>query len=188
MLSVKEKLLLLDEVASTARSSWQIHLVAHETFSDWPLEHHSHPAYLGYCNLKNLLSASLMTACYSLVETGKKSYSLHHAVSDPSLNISPKAQRHCEACFALRSKISKYRNNVVGHVNAKRTQSNWAQAAGILNRDIDDFLQHSRAAIEELSWINLGEEFVPGVTMPVRRHFREFCRILSESMDDEHSR
>ena len=112
MLSVEEKVLLLDEVACTARSSWQIQLAMHDDFISWPNEDRWQPAYMGYCNLRNLLSVSLMTACYALVETGKRAYSLHHAVSDPTLHISATVRQHCDVCFGLRSKIAKYRNNV----------------------------------------------------------------------------
>lgn len=180
MLSVEQKILLLDEVASTARSSWQIHLVGHERFSGFPEEHKQHPAYLGYCNIRNILSVSLMTACYSLIETNKKTYSLYHAVSDKDLQISSNVKRNCEICFALREKISRYRNNVVAHVNAKRTQSDWAQAAGIQNREIDDFLYSARVAVEELARDNLEEGLAPVVTMPVRSFFFEYCRAITE--------
>ena len=180
MLSVEEKILLLDEVASTARSSWQIYLAAHVHFSDWPDKHRQVPAYLGYRNLENLLSASLMTACYSLVETGKRSYSLHHAVKDAVLRVSSDVRMHCESCFVLRSKIAKYRNNVVAHVNASRTQSDWAKAAGIVNSEIDDFLFNARAAVERLSRDNLGDAFVPGVTRPVQGEFHAFCREMGK--------
>lgn len=177
MLSVKDKILLLDEVASSARSSWQIYLAAHENFADWPLQERSDPAYLGYCNLKNLLSISLMTTCYSLVETGRRAYSLHHAITDPSLSVSSEARKYCQDCFDLRAKISKYRNNVVAHVNSRKTQADWAHLAGISNGEIDNFLQNVRAAIEELSIHNLEHGFAPCVSMPVQDHFRAFCRM-----------
>ncbi len=178
MLSVEEKILLLDEVASTARSSWQIYLAAHEHFSAWPDEYRQNAAYLGYRNLENLLSVSLMTACYSLVETGKLSYSLHHAVSDTALSVSPDVRKNCARCFDLRTKIAKYRNNVVAHVNASRTQSVWAQAAGLLNSEIDDFLFNARAAVEGLSRDNIDDAFIPCVTRPVRSDFHAFCRTI----------
>lgn len=109
MLSVEERILLLDEVASTARSSWQIHLIGHERFSDFPEEHRQNPAYLGYCNMRNLLSVSLMTACYSLIDTNRKTYSFHHAISDKDLQISASVKKHCDICFSLRETIAKYR-------------------------------------------------------------------------------
>ncbi|MEP3919367.1 hypothetical protein [Ascidiaceihabitans sp.] len=179
MLSIEEKILLLDEVASTARSSWQMYLAAHAHFSTWPDENRQKPAYLGYRNLENLLSVSLMTACYSLVETGKRSYSLHHAVSDADLRVSSEVRMNSTNCFDLRSKIAKYRNNVVAHVNATRTQSDWAQAAGIVNSEIDDFLFNARAAVEGLSRDNLEGAFVPGVTRPVQGEFHAFCREIA---------
>ncbi len=180
MLTVKEKILLLDEVASTARSSWQIYLAIHSHFSSWSDEHHLHPAYFGYRNLENLLSGSLMTACYALVETGKRSYSLHHAVSDADLEVSSEVLSNCMCCFDLRSKISKYRNNVVAHVNATRSQADWAQAAGIENKEIDDFLFSARAAIEGLSRDNLEDAFVPSVTRPVQDDFYAFCQEIAK--------
>lgn len=188
MLSVEEKVLLLDEVAQTARSSWQIHLVAHEIFSEWPVERDQHPAFLGYCNHRNLLSYSLMTACHSLIETSKKAYSLHHAMSDDSLKVSSEVRQNCEICFSHRKSISTYRNNVVAHVNARKTQSAWAAAAGIKNGDIDDFLQSARAAVEGLARDNLGAGFVPVITMPVRFHFQEFCRVIAAQIDHPRQR
>lgn len=56
MLPVEERILLLDEVASTALSSWQIHLLGHERFAEFPEEHRQHPACLGHRNVTNLLS------------------------------------------------------------------------------------------------------------------------------------
>jgi hypothetical protein len=179
MLSVEERILLLDEVASTARSSWQIHLIGHERFSDFPEEHRQHPAYLGYRNMTNLLSVSLMTACYALIDTHPKTYSFHHAVSDKDLQISSTFKEHCDVCFSLKKKISKYRSNVVAHVNAKRTQSDWADAAGIKNEEIDEFLHSARAAIEELVRDNLGGFLAPVVTMPVRDFFFEYCSEIT---------
>jgi len=179
MLSVEERILLLDEVASTARSSWQILLIGHERFSNFPEEHRQHPAYLGYCNMTNLLSVSLMTACYALIDTHPKTYSFHHAVSDKDLQISSTFKEHCDVCFSLKKKISKYRSNVVAHVNAKRTQSDWADAAGIKNEEIDEFLHSARAAIEELVRDNLGGFLAPVVTMPVRDFFFEYCSEIT---------
>lgn len=181
MLSVEEKILLLDEVASSARSSWQIHLIGHERFSNFPKEHDQHPAYLGYCNMRNLLSVSLMTACYALIDTNNKTYSLHHAVEDQDLRISDSVVKNCDVCFTMRRKIAKYRNNVVAHVNAKRTQSDWAQEAGIVNGEIDTFLHSAREAIRQLAQDNIEEGFIPVVDMPVREFFLEYCRVISET-------
>ena len=86
---------------------------------------------------------------------------------------------NCTNCFDLRSKIAKYRNNVVAHVNATRRQSDWAQAAGIVNSEIDDFLFNARAAVEGLSRDNLEGAFVPGVTRPVQSEFYDFCREIA---------
>lgn len=183
MLTVTEKILLLDEVGGLARSAWQIHLSIYEEFCDWPSSDQLNPAYLGYINLRNILSVGLMTSCYSLIETGSRSYSLHHAMSDSSLKISLEARSHCDKCFELRQKISKYRNNVVAHVNSKRSQADWAQASNISNGEIDRFIESARFAIEELSKDNLEGDFSPCVTMPVQDHFRAFCR-LSVEMDD----
>lgn len=180
MLSVEERILLLDEVASTARSSWQIHLIGHERFSDFPEEHRQNPAYLGYCNMRNLLSVSLMTACYALIDTNRKTYSFHHAISDKDLQISSNVKKHCDVCFSLRGKISKYRNNVVAHVNSKRSQSDWADATGIKNEEIDEFLHSSKAAIEELVRDNLEQGLAPVVTMPVRDFFLAYCREITD--------
>lgn len=179
MLSVEEKILLLDEVASTARSSWQIHLIGHERFSAFPEEHRQNPAYLGYCNMRNLLSVSLMTACHALIDTNPKTYSFHHAISDKDLQISSSVRNHCAVCFSLRKKIAKYRNNVVAHVNSKRTQSHWANAAGIRNGEIDEFLHSARAAVEELARDNLEHGLAPVITMPVRDFFFEYCRVIT---------
>ena len=105
MLSVEERILLLDEVASTARSSWQILLIGHERFSEFPEEHRQHPAYLGYRNMTNLLSVSLMTACYALIDTNPKTYSFHHAISDKDLQISSTFKEHCDVCFSLKKRF-----------------------------------------------------------------------------------
>lgn len=180
MLSVEEKIILLDEVASTARSSWQIHLIGHERFSDFPEEHRQHAAYLGYCNMRNLLSVSLMTSCHALIDTNQKTYSLHHAISDKDLLISSSVKKHCDLCFSLRKKIAKYRNNVVAHVNSKRTQSDWANAAGIQTDEIDEFLHSAKAAIEGLTRDNLKQGLAPVVTMPVRDFFLEYCRVIAD--------
>lgn len=179
MLSVEERILLLDEVASTARSSWQIHLIGHERFSDFPEEHRQHPAYLGYCNMRNLLSVSLMTACYALIDINRKTYSFHHAILDKDLQISASVKKHCDVCFSLREKISKYRSNVVAHVNSKRTQSDWAEAAGIKNEEISEFIHSAGAAIEELVRDNLGQGLAPVVTMPVSNLFFEYCQEIT---------
>jgi len=186
MLSVEERILLLDEVASTARSSWQILLIGHERFSNFPEEHRQHPAYLGYCNMTNLLSVSLMTACYALIDTRPKTYSLHHAASDKDLQISSTFKEHCDVCFSLRKKIAKYRNNVVAHVNSKRTQSDWADAAGIKNEEIGEFLHSAKAAIEELVCDNLEQRLAPVVTMPVRDFFFEYCREITNIQRARH--
>ena len=87
---------------------------------------------------------------------------------------------NCANCFVLRSKIAKYRNNVVAHVNATRTQSKWAQAAGLVNSEIDDFLFNARAAVEGLSRDNLEDDFVAGVTRPVQGEFSAFCREIAK--------
>lgn len=172
--------MLLDEVASTARSSWQIQLAMLDDFAHWPKTYRGHPAYFGYRNMTNILSVSLMTACYALIETGSKSYSLHHAMKDDALKVSSEVRQNCDVCFELRGKISKYRNNVVAHVNTTKSQSDWADAAGIRNGEIDRFLQSARTAIEILCHDNIGGGFSPVVTMPVQRDFREFCRMTAE--------
>lgn len=179
MLTKNEKVLLLDEVASAARSSWQIYLVALEEFSEYTGALQRDPAYLGFCNIRNLLTASLMTACYALIDKRKDAYSLHHAVSDPNLTVSHEVRQHCKTCFGLRDKIGRYRNNVVAHVNDKRSQSDWAQAAEIQNGDIDNFLSEARLAIEGLSQDNMETGFRPCVTMPVRDHFIAFCQKIA---------
>ena len=81
--------------------------------------------------------------------------------------------------FFSEKKISKYRSNVVAHVNSKRTQSDWAEAAGIKNEEIDEFLHSSRAAIEELVRDNLEQGLAPVVAMPVRDFFFEYCREIT---------
>ncbi|WP_306141479.1 hypothetical protein [Roseibium sp. MMSF_3412] len=176
MLSVEEKVLLLDEVATSAISSWRILKIAERDFSNWRIEERDHPAYLGYCNLRNLLSVSLMTSCYTLIETGDKSYSLHHVVKDQSLRLSPTALQECENCFQLRKKISIYRNNVTAHVNHRKTQSDWAQTAGLKNGEIDGFTKSVFVVVDELSRDNMPSDFEPCVRKQSLSYFQEFCR------------
>ncbi|PCI04631.1 MAG: hypothetical protein COB78_10080 [Hyphomicrobiales bacterium] len=181
MLSIKNKIWLLDEVVSTAFGSWHIYLAGHDKFSDWPEECRSQSAYRGYTTLRSLLCHSLMVACYALVDSSNKAYSLHHAVKDPDLIVTPMAVNKCENCLRLRSKIATYRNNVTAHVNNRRTQSEWAQFANIKNGEIDAFLLSARAVVEELGKVNLGTEFVPSSRMPFQRDFNEFCRVIIDN-------
>lgn len=180
MLSTPEKILLLDEVTNTARASWQIIVIGDNDFRDCPRGGPYEMAYLGYHTVKNLLSVSLMSACYSLVDTGKRSYSFHHAEHDASLKISTKTKAHFERCFEYRGRIATYRNNVVAHVNNRRSQSDWADFAGIKHQDIDTFLDNALAAVLELARDNSVSERALGVTKPVRSYFHEFCRITAK--------
>lgn len=179
-LSNKQKVLLIDEVVSSAMASWQIYVEADEKFSDWPHEKQSQPEYCGYFTLKSLLSHSLMASCYALIDTGKRSYSMHHVVKDPGLVTTQVAKQEYEKCYQLRSKISTYRNNVTAHVNSTRTQSDWAQFAGIKNSDISDFLRSAHKFVKELGRVNIGEDFVPSSEMQFKRDFRAFCRAIGD--------
>jgi hypothetical protein len=125
-----------------------------------------------------LLSHSLMASCYALIDSGQRSYSMHHAVKDQTLVITPLAKQECESCLRLRGKIATYRNNVTAHVNAKRTQEDWAQFANVKNGEIDAFLLSARAIVEEFGKANLGAHFVPSSRMPFQEDFREYCRVL----------
>jgi len=178
MLSAEHKIWLLDEVVSTAFASWHIYIAGYDKFNDWPEEQQGLAAYTGYTTLTVLLSHSLMSACYALVDSGQRSYSIHHAVKDPTLVITPLAKRECENCLILRSKIATYRNNVTAHVNTKRTQTDWAQFADIKNAEIDAFLLSARTVVEELGKANLGVHFIPSSRMSFQGDFREFCRVL----------
>ena len=178
MLSAERKIWLLDEVVSTAFASWHIYIAGYDKCNSWPEERRNRAAYTGYTTLKALLSHSLMAACYALVDSGQRSYSLHHAVQDPTLVVTPLAKLECESCLRLRSKIATYRNNVTAHVNDKRTQKDWAQFADIKNGEIDAFLLSARTVVEELGKANLDAHFIPSSRMPFQEDFREFCRVL----------
>jgi len=178
MLSAERKIWLLDEMVSTAFASWHIYLTGYDKFKNWPEERRGHAAYTGYTTLRALLSHSLMGACYALVDSGQRSYSFHHAVRDSTLAITPLAKQECESCLKLRNKIATYRNNVTAHVNAKRTQEDWAQFANIKNAEISAFLASARTVIEELGKANLNAQFIPSSRMSFRGDFREFCRVL----------
>jgi hypothetical protein len=179
-LSNEQKVLLIEEVVSTAMASWQIYVEADKKFLDWPHEKQSQPEYCGYFTLKSLLSHSLMASCYALIDTGKRSYSMHHAVKDRELVISPAAKQEYENCCNLRGKIAIYRNNVTAHVNSSRSQSDWAQFADIKNRDISEFLRNAHQFVKELGRANLHEDFVPSSEMQFKRDFRAFCRVISD--------
>lgn len=179
-LSKNQKVLLIDEVVSSAMASWQIYVEADRKFSDWPIEQQNRPEYLGYFTLKSLLSHSLMASCYALIDKGKLSYSMHHAVNDSELIVSLMAQKEYEKCSDLRSKIAIYRNNVTAHVNSSRTQSDWAKHAGIKNRDISEFLLSAHQFASELGRANLGGDFIPSSEMQFKRDFRAFCRVMGE--------
>lgn len=129
--------------------------------------------------MRTLLSVSLMTACYALIDTNRRTYSFHHAISDKDLKISSVVKKHCDVCFSLREKVAEYRNNVVAHVNSKRSQSDWANLVDIKHEEIDEFLHSARAAIEELVRDNLEQGLAPVVTMPVRDFFFEYCREIT---------
>lgn len=177
-LSNEGKIWLLDEVVSTAFASWHIYIEGDKKFSDWPKERRSRPEYYGYTTLKVLLSHSLMASCYALIDTGKRSYSMHHAIKDRDLIVTPVAKQEYEKCCDLRSKIATYRNNVTAHVNSARTQEDWAQFAGIKNDEISAYLRSARTFVEELGRTNLGEDFVPSSRMLFKRDFRAFCRVI----------
>ncbi len=178
MLSAERKIWLLDEVVSTAFASWHIYIAGYDRFNNWPDEWQDRAAYTGYTTIRALLSHSLMSACYTLVDSGRRSYSMHHAVHDQKLIITPLAKQEFESCLRLRGKIATYRNNVTAHVNAKRTQKDWAQFADIKNGKIDAFLLSARTVVEELGKANLGAHFVPSSHMSFQGDFREFCRVL----------
>lgn len=182
-LSIEEKIWLIDEVASTAMASWQIYVEGDKNFSDWPKERQNQPEYCGYTTLKTLLSHSLMASCYALVDTGKRVYSMHHAVNDPDLFVTQAAKSEYKKCCDLRSKIATYRNNVTAHVNSARTQADWAQFAGIKNSDISAFLQSAHKFVEEIGRANLHEGFVPSSRMPFKRNFHAFCRVIVDQDD-----
>jgi len=179
-LSNEEKIWLIDEVVSTAMASWQIYVEGGKTFSDWPEERQSQPEYYGYTTLKSLLSHSLMASCYALVDTGKRSYSMHHAVKDPELIVTLVAKQEYEKCCNHRSKIATYRNNVTAHVNSARTQADWAQFADIKNNEISEFLRSAHKFVEELGRANLHEDFAPSSRMLFKRDFRAFCRVIGD--------
>lgn len=170
----------MDEVVSTAIASWRIYISAYNRFSDWPMERRNSPEYDGYLTVKALLSHSLMTACYASVETGKKSYSLFHATNDPDLIVSPLAKAECESCLQLKPKIAVYRNNVTAHVNTKRTQTDWADFAGIRNGEIDAFLESARTVVDELGRSNLNVRFLSSSRTSFQHEFREFCRVMQD--------
>jgi hypothetical protein len=123
LLSAREKIMLLDEVVSTATASWRIYIAADHKFSDWPESRRDNPAYTGYTTIKALLSHSLMSALYASMEPGKHSYSMRHAVEDPELIVTPTARNGFKCCLLLWPKIAIYRNNVTAHVNTKRKQT-----------------------------------------------------------------
>jgi hypothetical protein len=179
LLSNEEKILLIDEVVSTAVASWQIYVEGDKEFSGWPDERQNSPEYRGYHTIKNLLSHSLMGACYALVETGRRSYSMHHAVKDQDLIVTQTAKTEFQNCCNFRGKIATYRNNVTAHVNATRTQSDWAQIAGIKNQDISDYLLSAHNFVEELGRANLSNDFVPSSRVRFKRDFRAFCRVMA---------
>lgn len=178
MLSAEHKIWLLDEVVSTAFASWHLYIAGYDKFDNWPEERRSQAAYTGYTTFRVLLSHSLMSACYKLVDSGQRSYSIHHAIKDPKLVITPLAKLECENCLILRSKIATYRNNVTAHVNDKRTLTDWAEFAAITNAEIDSFLLSARTVVEELGKSNLDVHFTPSSRMSFKGNFREFCRVL----------
>lgn len=161
-------------------ASWQIYVEVDKKFSDWPKERQSQPEYYGFTTLKALLSHSLMASCYALIDTGKRSYSMYHAVEDQGLIITPMVKQEYEKCYGLRSKIATYRNNVTAHVNSARTQADWAQYADIKNSDISDYLRSAHKFVKELGRANLGEDFVPSSEMQFKRNFRAFCRVMDD--------
>lgn len=181
MLTTKDKILLLDEVVSTACASWRIYIAGYNKFNDWPEECRGQSAYFGYTTLRAVLSHSLMVACYASVESGKRTYSMHHAIKDPELIVTPLAVTESEKCFRLRSKIATYRNNVTAHVNNKKTQADWGQFADIKNGEIDAFLSSARTVVEELGKANLGVYFRPSSYMSFQQNFREFCRAMIDT-------
>jgi hypothetical protein len=178
VLSPDEKIWLLDEVVSTATASWHIYILAYDKFSNWPDDLQDGPEYTGYTTVRTLLSHGLMSACYAAVDSGQKSYSIHHAKDDPALVVSELARRESKRCLKLRPKIATYRNNVTAHVNTKRKQSDWAEFADIKNGEIDTFLNSARAFVEELGKANLGSHFLASSRMQFQHDFREFCRAL----------
>ncbi|WP_306260395.1 hypothetical protein [Pararhizobium sp. IMCC21322] len=177
-MSPSDKIWLLDEVVSTATASWRIYIAAYDKFSVWPVERQDSPEYNGYATIRALLSHSFMSACYASVESGKRSYSMHHAINDPDLIVSPLAKMECENCLGLRTKIATYRNNVTAHVNTKRKQAEWANFANIKNGEIDVFLRSARTVVEELGKSNLGVHFLASSRMTFQKNFREFCRVM----------
>lgn len=179
MLTVKERVLLLDEVASTAFGSWQIQIALHDKFSKWPEDDQDHPAYTGYTTMRVLLSHSLIVACYALLDSNPKAYSFCHAVNDPDLKVTDKALSEYEECVKLRGKIATYRNNVSAHVNSRRTQSDWAMLAGIKNREFDVFIRNARSVVTELGKANIDSDFIPSSHMAFYSDFHEFCRAMA---------
>ncbi|WP_299812367.1 hypothetical protein [uncultured Roseibium sp.] len=177
-MSPNDKIWLLDEVVSTATASWRIYIAAYNKFSDWPEERQNSPEYSGYTTIRALLSHSLMSACYASVESGKRSYSMHHAINDPDMIVSPLAKIECKNCLDLRTKIATYRNNITAHVNTKRKQAEWANFADIKNGEIDTFLKSARTVVEELGKSNLDATFIASSRMSFQRNFREFCRVM----------
>lgn len=178
MHTAADKIMLLDEVVSTAFASWQLYTAGEDKFSKWPKEWRSRPDYIGYTTLRVLLGNSLINACYTLVDSGKRSYSMHHAIKDPDLIVTPPANRECEKCLQLRSKIATYRNNITAHVNAKRTQADWGQFAGIKKEEIKSFVFSARNVVEALGKANLDLHFIPSSRMPFQENFREYCRSM----------
>lgn len=178
MLSPREKILLLDEVVSTATASWRIYIVAFNKFSDWPEGRQDSPEFNGYVAIRTVLTHGLMSALYASIDSGKRSYSMHHAIQDPELIVSKLARSECENCLKLRAKIATYRNNVTAHVNTKRKQTDWADFAGLTNGEIDAFLKSARTVVEELGTANTRVHFLASSQTTFQRDFHEFCRVL----------
>lgn len=179
MLSVEEKIWQLDEVVSTAFGSWQIYVTAYNKFNDWPEKRREHPAFSGYETIRNLLSHSLIVACDALLDSGKQSYSFHHAMNDPELKITSEATAEYQACLKFTKKIGIYRNNVSAHINDRKTQAEWAQHANIKNGEFDIFIRSARATITELGKANINTNFVPSSKSPFAYEFNEFCCFMA---------
>ncbi len=178
-MSPDEKIKLLDEVVATAIASWRIYIVVDAKFSTWADDERNTPEYEGCCTLKVLLCHSLMSACYASMDQAKTSYSLHRAIADPDLVISPEAKEKFGQCKAFWPKIAKYRNNVTAHVNLKRTQSEWADFANIKNGEIDAFMKNARIIVEELCKANLGVRNLSSSRNSFQKEFRDFCRVVN---------
>lgn len=173
-----EKIRLLDETVSTAIASWRIYILVDEKYSAWAEDMYNTPEYDGCRTLRVLLCHSLMSACYASMDRGNKSYSMYHAVKDKDLVISPMAKEKFDQCDSLWPKIATYRNNVTAHVNNRRTQSEWADFAGIGNGEIDAFAKSAPIVIKELCRANLGVRNLASSRRSFQQEFRDFCRIL----------